>query len=123
MHLLYSPGMDTESFTLLLLLVALIGVASILAVAGWIALQFARFVLLYDAGDGQVVDLSPGLSGPPGPPGQLPGPPGQLSDPSTTPDPSTMFDSYRITDPTDWTVPEPGRPKVVRIEPGESLVP
>lgn len=109
--------MDTESFTLLLLLVALIGVASILAVAGWIALQFARFVLLYDAGDGQVVgpvvDLSPGL----------PGPPGQLSDPSTTPDPSTMFDSYRITDPTDWTVPEPGRPKVVRIEPGESLVP
>lgn len=114
--------MDTESFTLLLLLVALIGVASILAVAGWIALQFARFVLLYDAGDGQVVDLSPGLSGPPGPPG-LPGPPGQLSDPSTTPDPSTMFDSYRITDPTDWTVPEPGRPKVVRIEPGESLVP
>ena len=118
--------MDTESFTLLLLLVALIGVASILAVAGWMALQFARFVLLYDAGDGRgevvgpVVDLSPGLS--PGLPG-LPGPPGQLSDPSTTPDPSTMFDSYRITDPTDWTVPEPGRPKVVRIEPGESLVP
>ena len=120
--------MDTESFTLLLLLVALIGVVSILAVAGWMALQFARVILLYDAGDGQVVgevvgpvvDLSPGL---PGPPGHLPGPPGQLSDPSTTPDPSTMFDSYRITDPTDWTVPEPGRPKVVRIEPGESLVP
>lgn len=121
MHLLYSPGMDTESFTLLLLLVALIGVASILAVAGWIALQFARFVLLYDAGDGQVVGevVGPVVDLSPGPPG----PPGQLSDPSTTPDPSTMFDSYRVTDPTDWTVPEPGRPKVVRIEPGESLVP
>lgn len=105
--------------TPLTVLAVLFGVAAVVWATGWtisrvLELTFDRAVAL-----AQVPDPSSPVNRPPAG-SELEAIREFLEDAAS---PTAEDRPYPVIDPTDWVIPDAGRPKVTRVEPGEGLIP